>query len=166
NRVAGCFIGTSANGLTASPNAAGVLTDYGNSIGGSAVADRNLISGNNGSGVASSRKFNTIVGNYIGTDATGTVAIPTNPGISISEFGVWPTSNSISFNLVSGNWSHGLWLRGGGGGSLNGNLIGTDATGTVPLGNGGNGISIILPHPDFGSERPTNNVVAYNGAVG
>src|SRR4051794_31676929 len=54
NVVAGNFIGTDVTGTGAVGNLAGVLvagTSSGNTVGGSAAGDRNLISGNRGSGV-------------------------------------------------------------------------------------------------------------------
>jgi titin len=44
-----------------------------------------------------------------------------------------------SGNVISGNPQNGIFLNGETGDTVQGNLIGTDATGTVPLGNGTTG---------------------------
>ena len=55
------------------------ITDStGDTIGGTAAADRNVISGNGGNGITlNGSSGSTIEGNYIGTDATGALARPT-----------------------------------------------------------------------------------------
>ena len=87
NVVAGNFIGTEITGQVGLPNAAtGITITAGaqaNRIGtdGNGVADaaeRNVISGNAGDGVAISgagTTFNVVAGNFLGTDATGTVGL-------------------------------------------------------------------------------------------
>ena len=50
-QVSGCFIGTDSTGKTAAPNAVGVsLEGSDNTIGGTTLTDRNIISGNNAAG--------------------------------------------------------------------------------------------------------------------
>ncbi len=79
--IAGNFIGTDATGERAVPNSAdGVLIDgsSNNTIGGTAVGASNLISGNSGAGVSidPGATNNVVLGNFIGTDATGERAVP------------------------------------------------------------------------------------------
>src|SRR4051812_22839180 len=77
NLVAGNFIGTTANGEDNQANQVGVqASSKDNVIGGTAPADRNLISGNSQDGVDLFDTGNTVEGNFIGTDATGTSGIP------------------------------------------------------------------------------------------
>jgi hypothetical protein len=88
NVIAGNYIGTNATGTAALPNiGSGVRIDTGaqaNRIGtnGDGVADdaeRNVISGNGTQGVritGSGTNSNVVAGNYIGTNATGTAALP------------------------------------------------------------------------------------------
>ncbi|HEY2785006.1 MAG TPA: choice-of-anchor Q domain-containing protein [Fimbriiglobus sp.] len=98
NVVAGNFIGTDAAGTDAIGNATGVQIDSGannNTIGGTSAGARNIISGNTGDGVqitGTGTNTNTILGNYIGTDATGQTAIGNGTGVTI-DFGA--TNNTI-----------------------------------------------------------------------
>ena len=59
-----------------------------NTIGGTTPAARNVISGNLASGVIllfAGSTGNVVAGNYIGTDATGTAAIPNDDGVSVAQ---------------------------------------------------------------------------------
>ena len=89
--VIGNYIGIDASGTAALPNfyhGAQIVdgAEY-NRIGGPTSGERNIISGNRNYGVAigcSGATDNAVVGNYIGTDVSGTVAIG-NTGGSILE---------------------------------------------------------------------------------
>jgi len=166
NVVAGNFIGTDAAGLNALGNGQhGVLIQnrgeggpQANLVGtnGDGVADEaegNLISGNVGTGMVVSgvgTDHNVVAGTHIGTDASGTVALGNGAhGVYIVAYLGAPQSNRIGTNgggvadaaernVISGNSSHGVLITGTGT-DLNvvaGNYIGTDASGTVALGNG------------------------------
>ncbi|HEV7508501.1 MAG TPA: Calx-beta domain-containing protein [Thermoanaerobaculia bacterium] len=81
--VAGNFIGTDRGATTAdatTTNSAGINIVNGNLgnavIGGSAPADRNVISGNGSGVVMNSQLANTVSGNYIGVSGTGLAALP------------------------------------------------------------------------------------------
>ena len=85
-------------------------------------------------------------GNYIGTNASGTAKIGNaNYGVEISQ-----PNNTVggtaagSRNVISGNKYAGvvLWLSSGSNNKVQGNYIGTDATGKLSLGNGWRGIDI------------------------
>src|SRR5262249_26792744 len=77
-QVLGNFIGLTALGsLPASQNNYGVLIgSTGNLIGSRANADRNLISGNDGSGVLLLGDRNAVVNNLIGLNKLGNGAVP------------------------------------------------------------------------------------------
>jgi hypothetical protein len=81
NKVQGNYIGTNAAGDARLGNNQGVVLSNApkNTIGGTTVAARNIISGNSTWGVRISdpdSTGNTVMGNYIGTDVTGTVTDP------------------------------------------------------------------------------------------
>ena len=85
---------------------------------------------------------NTIQKSYIGTDITGTGALGNGThGVEISAAG---KQNLIERNIISGNLGNGILLIDDGveGNVIKGNLIGTDATGTIPIGNAGHGVSV------------------------
>ena len=158
--VYGCFIGTKIDGTalaTQGNSAAAVNVGYDDAqIGGTQAWQRNLLSGNGGSAVFAGGSAATVVveGNLIGTDATGTTAIPN--GISTNQPGLWlqgdqagfrigcsggGCSSAASRNVISGNLTYGvgIWDSYGqntGSMQFKGNFIGTDWTGTQPLPNG------------------------------
>jgi titin len=153
NVVAGNHIGTDASGTAASPNSEGVvIQSRGNTIGGTSAADRNVISGNRDDGVEMlSAGNNLIAGNYIGTDVTGTAAVPNRIGVYNSLLSTIGGTESGAGNLISGNTGDGVQL--GNGNLVAGNFIGTDVTGTAALCNGGWGIT----NPDGGGV--SNNTI-------
>jgi hypothetical protein len=160
NLVAGNFIGTDATGTIAFANSTGVEISSGasnNSVGTAATGALNLISGNTDGGVAidGSSNDNLIQGNFIGTTVTGDLALPNGfagyyivPGVGINA----GSGNTIggttagAGNVISGNGADGIDLVNSGtqDNLVEGNLIGTTATGTQPLGNQEGGISIFF----------------------
>lgn len=84
--IAGNFIGTNAAATSAKPNGGqGILVSHGrNTIGGIAVADRNLISGNLGDGIYFQDGNALVQGNFIGTDSSGLIPIGNRNGIFVS----------------------------------------------------------------------------------
>jgi hypothetical protein len=146
NVIEGNYIGTDVTGMRALGNAGGVIFAYGsadNTVGGIAAAARNIISGNTGTGVNFYSGGNTVQGNYIGTDVTGTRALANQGdgvGFSAGLANLIGGDTPGAGNLLSGNVGHGI--AGGSGSIIQGNLIGTDVTGTVPLPNGSGGIQL------------------------
>jgi len=144
NFIVGNYIGTDPQGRAAQPNGGGgVLLEAAafNTIGGEDPADRNLISGNLGSGVELRRSNeNAVLGNFIGTDASGTRAVGNGwAGVLLRDAS---QSNTVGGeregqgNLLSGN-SYGVQLAGLRtlDNIIQGNRIGTDATGMAALSN-------------------------------
>src|SRR5215471_6692268 len=152
NSVIGNFLGLEPDGSTQLSNGgdwgvdiepSGCLLATGNVIGGTAAADRNIIATGigiliNGRGI-SGTGTNTVQGNYIGTNAAGTVHLP-------NATGIWLTQNT-SNNLIGGTpvgagnvivaTNFGILFENNPpANTIQGNLIGTDATGTVGLGGG------------------------------
>jgi photosystem II stability/assembly factor-like uncharacterized protein len=143
NVVQGNFIGTNAAGTAAMPNVAAVSienpTSTGNLVGGTATGAGNLLSGNQW-GVLSSGANTTIQGNLIGTDVTGKNKIPNSTGVQALGLNTLIGGLTASArNVVSGNQGDGVSVRGAGS-KVQGNYIGTDITGTLALGNTGNGV--------------------------
>jgi hypothetical protein len=137
----GNLIGTDTTGTHALPNGNGIIGGAGNIIGGAAPGARNIISGNLVSGVDLEGGANNFIqGNYIGTDIGGHVAVP-NGGDGV--FDRTTTNNVIggtapgAGNLIAGNEGAGIRFDGVNGTVVQGNFIGTDATGNVPLQNHG-----------------------------
>jgi titin len=160
NVVQGNFIGTNAAGTDALPNhLRGIGISYGavgNRIGGTMAAARNLISGNMQNGVLldANTDSNVVEGNYIGTDITGTYAVPNHfEGVLIGKTSVAGpiTNNQIggtdpgAGNLIAGNNGEGVRIKDEqtSGNVVQGNLIGTDASGSASLPNGSQGVLIL-----------------------
>jgi len=146
NRIGTNAAGNSTTGSDGKPlgNGYGVFlggfntTVGGNvTIGGTVTGAGNLISGNLG-GIAVGGANNLVEGNYIGTDATGTKALPNGNGVLVQG-----TTNDLINNLVSGNNGYGVFLIFGASNVIQGNLIGTDATGNVALANQGPGVHVL-----------------------
>ncbi len=94
NSIVGNFIGTNASGTAIVSNPRGVVITDGasnNMIGNATAAGRNIVSGSIGGlqdsdgGITLEGSFNTVQGNYIGTDTTGSQLLDNIPnGILIS----------------------------------------------------------------------------------
>ena len=111
---------------------------------------------------------NRILGNYIGTDPTGTVPAPNgNDGLSIHGWGspgITGQDNVIEGNLISGNARYGINLCDAEQTRIVGNWIGTDRAGTAALGNGDDGIYLTCAGaPDNLME---GNTIAFNAGDG
>jgi parallel beta-helix repeat protein len=144
NLIEGNFIGTDATGTAALGNASdGVfLLAPGNTVGGATVGARNLISGNVAAGIELHDSGDVIEGNYIGTNVTGASKLG-NVGDGVLLNGPTAAGNTILGNVISGNTQYGVQiLSGSHGNTIAGNLIGTDATGALPLGNAMIGVRI------------------------
>ena len=154
NFIQGCFIGTDPTGTAAHANFGGIAVgSTNNTIGGATPAARNIISGTASGGfyaaIVIGAGGNVVQGNYIGTDATGMVAIPNGqamfiigaPNNTIGGLAVPP--GTPPGNVIGGN-SGGLEISGATatGNVVQGNLIGTNATGTASLSGTGIGIAI------------------------
>jgi autotransporter-associated beta strand protein len=146
NQVQGNYIGTDVTGTTPLGNGShGVVVEGGsNTIGGTTATARNLISGNSGGGVVIFSTGNQVEGNYIGTDITGKNAMPNAVGVGMDTAAINNTIGGTmpgAGNLISGNSGDGVDI-GSSGNQVQGNFIGTDATGTVSLANGSYGIFV------------------------
>ena len=174
NLVAGNFIGTDVTGTLALGNSdRGVFVGggSGDTVGGTTTDARNVISGNN-RGVQFNGSDHFLQGNYIGTDLTGSVAIPNvNEGVSLNSTtgvlvgGATPVPGTPPGNVISGNVGIGLDVfAGASGNQIEGNVIGADATGANPLGNSLSGVTLGGGGNAVGGTAVgAGNLIAFNG---
>ena len=154
NRVEGCFLGTNTAGTAAMGNRDGAFFTTGahdNTLGGTVVAARNVISGNvlGGMGIVDpGSSSNVVQGNYIGTNAEGTAAIPNGRDAVVMFNGARNNliggTTADARNILSGNNRDGVRIDDPDttGNVVQGNYIGTDATGALPVPNQMNGVGI------------------------
>jgi titin len=186
NVAQGNLIGTDLTGTTALPNhLRGVGISYGathNTVGGTTAAARNVISGNMQNGVLldADTDANLVEANFIGTDVTGTQAIPNLfEGVLLGKTSVAGpiTHNTVggtdpgAGNLISGNRMPGVRIKDDqtSANVVQGNLIGTDVTGTLPLPNGNQGVLILQAangNTVGGTDPGAGNVISGNAQDG
>ncbi len=176
NVIAGDYIGTNAAGSAAVGNSVdGIVIQSGatgNTIGGTASGARNIISGNATDGVYLSAANNLVEGNRMGTNTAGTAALGNGgAGVSISSSGntIGGTAAGAG-NVLSGN-SNGVYiaLATGTGNLVEGNLIGTDASGTVAISNSASGVAIYgaaTANTIGGTTSGSSNVISGSGSSG
>jgi hypothetical protein len=175
NTIQGNFLGTNAAGTAAAANGtSGIeIRTVGNTIGGGETSEMNLISGNALFGVllTGNGANNSIVGNRIGTDLSGTAAVANG------LYGVYVTTadNQIGGrgagdgNLISGN-AAGVAITGSGatGNVVQGNWIGVAAGGSSALPNVKVGVTVANTTGNtVGGTLPgSGNVLSGNGLHG
>jgi hypothetical protein len=167
--VQGNYVGTDATGSS----------DLGNSLSGVLVGVgfksifQNVISGNDQEGVHLTASNNFVQGNFIGTNAAGTAALA-NVGAGVL-IGSNQTDNSVGGstaaerNIISGNGAAGIELASASTGNpVRGNYVGTDASGTFAISNGGSGIKLTstLGNTIGGSGAGEGNLISGNAANG
>jgi len=135
NTIQGNYIGTTADGMTGlSPTVPGIdlLAGSNTVIGGTAIGAGNVISGNNNGIHLDTGITGTIIrGNKIGTNPSGTVAVPNSHGIS--SLSAVDIGNSVTpgNNIIAGNSSGvGITLASTSGSTVYGNRIGVNAAST------------------------------------
>jgi hypothetical protein len=120
----------------------------GNSVGGDSPEERNIISGNELFGVVISDPGtinNTVVGNFIGTDVTGTSPLPNKwAGVLLFqvEFNRIGGTRPGERNVISGNHRAGIEIIHEDSNLVLGNYIGTNYQGTQAVGNEREGVRI------------------------
>jgi hypothetical protein len=170
-------IGNKGNGVVISGSSdKGVPATAFNTIGGVLAGERNVISDNGANGVKIEHKRatkNRVLNNHIGTNVGGTMAIGNKDGI-----GVWIQGAPDNFigekgagNVISGNTRQGVTISESAatGNSVVHNLIGTDATGMKPLGNGTTDPKIVASGvwiDDADRNLIAENVISANGLYG
>ncbi|ANM29247.1 hypothetical protein ABI59_06070 [Acidobacteria bacterium Mor1] len=150
NVVEDCYLGPDASGggSVSGNGRYGVrVAGSRNRIGGATVSQRNVIS-NNLDGVRVVEGFdNLIQGNFIGLDGSGTAALPQRTGVLLDGFGVPATGANLvggsvvvpgepPGNLIAGHTVREIQIGISDDNLVQGNLIGTDASGAQRVGEG------------------------------
>jgi titin len=175
--IQGNVIGLDASGIVGPGNGNnGVEVDYGAGtiIGGPASADRNVISGNQaGVYLQYAAVGVSVQGNYIGTDARGYKAI----GNQFDGIVLGGSNNTVggsasgAGNVISGNGRDGIsdgpYSGSNGSNSIEGNVIGTGSTGTVPIPNRQDGVELAATGDVVGgTASAAGNVISGNAQFG
>jgi len=179
--IEGNYIGTNAAGGSGTGNnetGVAVSSGSGHIIGGTTAAARNVISGNSGPGVLvlGPSMNNLVQGNFIGTDASGVIALGNqSDGVEMLS----ATNNVINCtvggtaagarNVISANAGVGVqFITVGTSNLIQGNFIGTDVSGINDLGNGSSGVAINEANDcTVGGTVPgAGNVISGNGSNG
>jgi predicted outer membrane repeat protein len=134
-RIDGANLPAGSNGL--------VLDAGGSTVGGLDLTGFQQFAGAGGNGIEVLASGDTVAGNFIGTDPTGTTTVG-NGGDGVLLLIVSNTivggATAAASNLISGNAGNGVEISGGSGNQVQGNFIGTDVNGAPVLGNGNDGI--------------------------
>jgi hypothetical protein len=175
NIIAGNYIGTDVTGTSALGNWWGVRIEVGATgtiVGSSSPEARNLISGNTEHGVLISdagTAHNAIIGNWIGTDATGTRALGNQPGIGIYGCGFNRVGGTApgEGNVIVSERGSGIDIAGATDVLVLGNLIGLAPDGTQVLGNGfGASLGVSARHSFVGGASAAEGNVISGGSIG
>lgn len=153
NVITGNFVGVATDGVTPAPNGGVGIYLYeceSNLIGGEVAGTGNVVSANLNDGIqlfGSGTSYNVVEGNLVGTTQTGLNKL----GNSFSAISLiaGPTFNTIggvtpgARNLFSGSSNYdGVFLSAASNNLIEGNFIGTDASGLSPFTNGEYGLTL------------------------
>ena len=172
NHIEGNYIGTDVTGTMALGNlfnGIAIEASSNNTIGGTGAGVRNVIAGNGQDGIEVNGTGNAIQGNYIGVGADGSTALG-NKGNGIRFI----NSNNVvggtlegAGNVISGNGLNGVYDEDGSGIMIQGNFIGTDATGMIAVGNLSDGVKTDPGGDAIGGTDPgAGNLISGNGLAG
>lgn len=156
NLVARCLVGLDVSNAP-TPNNWGVLISGAdnNTVGGSTTSERNVISANQSHGVflssSSPANGNHVIGNYIGTNRTGTAALGNGEsGVAIKMAGQNHVGTTVTGegNVIAGNTGAGVELSliaasASSNSYVLHNLIGVAANGVTGLANGDGGVRVV-----------------------
>ena len=140
--MTGNYIGLALDGTIAANTGVGVLVNSAQGdIGGTAAADRNVISGNGAGGIQLNNVQGVnVLGNFIGTDSTGQAAAA-NQGNGITLSGGFNNIGGQAAgagNTIAFNSQYGVVVNSGGENAINQNSIFKNGTGGILLGDGAN----------------------------
>ena len=147
--IAGNFIGLDASGSSAVGNSQGILVDgsAANTIGDTTPAARNLVAANGSENIllTNNASTNLVAGNFVGLAASGTSAVTSFGNGVVVDNAPDNTLGGTALgagNVIAGQDGDAVQISGAAGNVVQGNLIGTDPTGTIALGNGTEGVHI------------------------
>ena len=181
NSIKSCLIGVNATGIVASPNSVhGIFIETAgannNTIGGTSVSDRNIISGNGQNGIMidnSGPDSTKVLNNYIGVGSNGTTVLVNGTGtghhgIRMNSGSPGSVRNVIKNNvIVTPSRGSGISIEASSNDTISYNYIGVDATGVtlVGIGNttGEHGITI---KGSANNEYICNNVISGSRGCG
>jgi hypothetical protein len=175
NVIAGNYIGTDASGtviFNPPNNGSGIfMSSPNNTIGGLSPADRNVVAGNrnaNGStGIyvsSATAQGNKIIGNYIGTNPSGTLLGFMGNGIVVTDCSqtIIGGVTADERNVISGNF-YGISVYNSSSTQVMGNYIGPLADGSKGSGNYGVSFGGSSKNNMLGGTTPgSGNVIAWN----
>ncbi len=169
NQVIGNYVGINRLGTAALKNYDGISIEgfaKFNTVGGLTSGERNIVSGNMAYGIpafGAGVSDNIIIGNYVGTDVSGTHAIPNTYGVLFDDGSHNNTlggSTPAHRNILSGNSGYGVFIYNMGTHSniVQGNYIGTDVTGlnAIP-----NAIGVVVDGAAY-KHTIDNNIISAN----
>ncbi|TAK99378.1 MAG: hypothetical protein EPO07_10900, partial [Verrucomicrobia bacterium] len=175
NVILGNYIGAGGYGTNDLGNVNNGIALYNapnNTLGGLTSGARNIIAGNDGSGISlngGNSSGNIIQGNYIGVATNGSLAVSNiGDGITLNGAGnnVIGGTNTGAGNLISGNGKAGIYGNAAGtvGNQIQGNYIGTDATGVAAVPNNFAGVSLenVSSNVIGGDVAAARNVISGN----
>ncbi len=180
--IQGNYLGTDASGSVPLANVGSAIyvdNVANTTIGGSEAGAGNVLStSQNGINIRGGRVVETVIqGNYIGTDVTGTLDLGNRYDGILVGYGydaAFPFATQIggttpqARNVISNNRRNGITIAEGGGNVIQGNYIGTDASGTQAMGNASRGIYLVDSRDNLigGSTPGSRNVISANVNVG
>ena len=141
------------------------------SLSNAAVTVQGLVINGWGSGIRTFGSGGDVIrGNFLGTDAAGSVAKPNGVAIGISASnelvgGTSPADRNLISGNTAGSFDGAIEIAGGANATIQGNLIGTDATGLRAIPNA-DGIYSNMPATIGGAAPGAGNVISGNSLDG
>jgi parallel beta-helix repeat protein len=158
-KIEGNYIGVNAAGTGVLGNGSSGISGYlcfNDTIGGATVSSRNVISGNNGSGIAiSGAQAALIRNNFIGVSATGAAAGNHESGIRLSGDEVSSRNVSITENVIATNVQNGVDLTDASRCAISMNSIFDNGLLGIDLGN--DGVTANIPPTRPPTPRPATS---------
>ncbi|RZL10805.1 MAG: DUF4347 domain-containing protein, partial [Rubrivivax sp.] len=174
--IKGNYLGLTAAGTSVFANNGlyGVMVESSSTnvtIGGSAPGAGNVVAGFSTYNLwLTTTGTTTVQGNYIGTNAAGSAALGGGWGVYVDDAGAAVIGGTATGagNVISGNGSGGVYAINTDGITVQGNIIGLNASGTAALANTGVGIDVRTPGISVigGATATARNVISGNTGHG